>query len=72
MADNKVLSDIAKELDDNLLILPSSRHEIIILKEATASDVDWLKGMVMEVNGTQVAPEDFLSDSVYFFDAVEL
>lgn len=68
MADNKVLSDIAKELDDNLLILPSSRRELIILKEATASDVDWLKGMVMEVNSTQVAPEDFLSDSVYFFD----
>lgn len=63
------LKELAKELDSDLIILPSSVHEIII--KPTSGDLDELlycKVMVREVNRTHVTVEEFLSDSVYFYD----
>ena len=48
-------------------ILPSSIHEVLVITE-DGVDKDTLKGMVVDVNATQVAPEDKLTDSVYFYD----
>ena len=48
-------------------ILPSSIHEVLVITE-NGVDKDTLKGMVVDVNATQVAPEDKLTDSVYFYD----
>lgn len=56
---------------DQLYILPSSIHEVIILdatKPDTAGKTEDLKEMVREVNATQVAPKDKLSDHVYFYN----
>lgn len=47
-------------------ILPSSVHEVIILKQAfEQAFVD----MVKEVNGTMVSDEDYLSDNVFIYNA---
>uniref|UniRef100_UPI004056A596 DUF5688 family protein n=1 Tax=Acetatifactor sp. TaxID=1872090 RepID=UPI004056A596 len=70
MADMQELARISEQLKDDLCILPSSRHEVIILPANFINrdgDYTHLKEMVQEVNATQVAPEDFLSDNVYFF-----
>lgn len=53
-------------LKSDLYILPSSIHEIIVLPVDFRDDVTGLKDMVNTVNQTQVLPEEFLSDSVYF------
>ena len=71
IADNSVLKNIADELDSELILLPSSRHELIVLPYSMASDPDrWseLANMVNEINhnGT-VSDEDFLADSVYYY-----
>jgi len=58
-------------LGKGFYILPSSIHELIILPDDTGVDPDYLKDMICEVNATQVGPEDKLSDSLYFFDAVK-
>ena len=52
---------------ETFYILPSSVHEVLII---TMEDVnpEELKNMVMEVNSTQVAPNERLSDSVYFYN----
>lgn len=63
-----VLSEAADMLKSDLYILPSSIHEIIVLPVDFRDDVTGLKDMVNTVNQTQVLPEEFLSDSVYFFD----
>lgn len=63
-----VLSEAADMLKSNLYILPSSIHEIIVIPVDFRDDVAELKDMVNAVNQTQVLPEEFLSDSVYFFD----
>lgn len=49
-------------------ILPSSIHELIILPTTDDIDVDYLSGMVKEINRTTVSEKDFLSDHVYLFD----
>ena len=63
-----VLKDVADEVQDDLLILPSSVHEVLALPATGKQDnVDDFKGMVMAINESVVKSEDRLSDSVYFF-----
>lgn len=47
------------------IILPSSIHEIIITPRMEQSD-DAINAMIHEVNTTQVAPEEVLSDHYYY------
>ncbi len=63
-----VLKDFAQALNDNLYILPSSIHEIIMVPASLAGKASQLREMVVEINATQVQEEEVLSDSVYFFD----
>lgn len=53
---------------DSIYILPSSVHELILIPEKLADDVEYLKKMVEEVNATVVLPADILSNSVYKYD----
>lgn len=58
-------------VNDSFYVLPSSLHEIILVPETTAPDVEELEMMVHEVNVTQVSPQDRLSDYVYHYDKEE-
>jgi len=51
-----------------IYILPSSVHECILLPATPDTSVPELHAMVMEVNRTQVAPEEKLSDEIFYFD----
>lgn len=57
-----------KMFRESFYILPSSVHEIILLPEHAASSVEIMRNMVRDINFTQVAPEEVLSDNVYFYD----
>ena len=48
-------------------ILPSSLHEVILLKDDGTASVASLKDMVEQANRSVVAPMDILSDSVFYF-----
>ena len=63
----KVISDIMK---DDLIILPSSVHEIIFIKSEDAgyNFVGDLREMVENVNKEVVDREEFLSNNVYLYD----
>ena len=63
-----VLERCAEDLSSNLYILPSSIHEVILLAEGEMADPKELKKMIMQINRTQVAPEEVLSDSLYRYD----
>lgn len=52
-----------------LVILPSSIHEQILIPYTEHMEVDSLRAMVREINSTQVAEEEILSDSVYVYSA---
>lgn len=68
-----MLDDIRAKLDDNLVILPSSTREILIMKEKDALDVglDTVRAMVHEVNRDVVMQDnatEFLSDEILRYD----
>ena len=63
-----ILRKIAGKLQDNLVILPSSIHEVIILPEREAPSEREAADMVKEVNNTGLSPEEVLSNHVYRFD----
>jgi len=52
-----------------LLVLPSSIHEMIIVPVTDGMEnLDSFTAMAKEVNGTQVSPEEQLSDRAYFVE----
>ena len=53
-------------------ILPSSIHEVILVPESFGLEPERIQEMVKEINQTGVAPEEVLSDSVYYFDGEEI
>ncbi len=63
--------DVVKELSDQLntdfYILPSSIHEIILVKNKDKIDKNILREMVIDVNYTQVAEDEILSNNIYFY-----
>ena len=57
---------------NNMIILPSSIHEVICLPDSFENDMSVLISMVREVNATEVSATDKLSDNVYKFDGEKL
>ena len=66
---NRMALDQARAyLGEDIYILPSSRHEVIVVPvSAFADDVRLLRDMVAEVNRAEVDERDRLSDNVYFY-----
>ena len=67
----EVLEQMAEMYGGNYYILPSSTNEVILIKQDCGMSIEELKGMVQDVNATQVAPEEVLSSHVYAYDAKE-
>ena len=63
-----VLKKFALKMEDNLLVLPSSTHEMIVFCESRYADYQMLKRMVTEVNNDYVSEGEILSDKVYRYD----
>ena len=55
----------------NFFILPSSIHEVLLLRDDGQTDFRSLEMMVKEINASQVAPHERLTDNVYHYDALE-
>lgn len=66
-----VLEKLAAEIGQDFYILPSSVHEVIFLRDIRADGENALRDMIMEINRTQVAPEEVLSDQLYHYDVLE-
>lgn len=62
--------EIADKVGD-FYVLPSSVHETLIIPKDAGMELRDLEQMVQEVNQTQVAPQERLSDHVYEYDAKE-
>ena len=68
MCDEEVMSLIAEKLGSDLIVIPSSIHETIILKETENMSVRELNAMVEAVNAEAVNPQERLGNFVYRFD----
>ena len=60
-----VLEKFAEEVGKDLILLPSSVHEVLLLPDGGYSDYEALSALVQAVNETQVRREEWLSDHVY-------
>lgn len=70
------LKNFAQKFDSDVVILPSSVHEAILLPLEDNTNFDELKDMVHHVNHYQLDREEFLSDNIYLYrrdtDTVEI
>lgn len=66
-----VVEMFAEEMGEDIYILPSSIHEVILLPVSKALNSMELKAMVQEINMTQIPVEEVLSDHVYKFSVHE-
>lgn len=71
LAYEEFMDKAAERAGGDFYILPSSIHEILIVPDNGEMDLKALEDMVKEVNATQVAPQDKLTDSVYHYDSKE-
>ena len=65
-----IRQEIAEKVGD-FYMLPSSIHETLIIPKDAGMEFKELEQMVQEVNQTQMAPGERLSDHVYEYDAKE-
>ncbi|MBQ8559267.1 MAG: hypothetical protein IJ439_04710 [Tyzzerella sp.] len=68
---DRVLEDIANQIDEDFYILPSSIHEVIILPVSCSPSLAEINDMIVEINETQVTEEEVLSDHAYFYSKNE-
>ena len=66
--------EVVRRLGGSFYILPSSIHELIVVKatgDDSEGDAEGLKAIVEECNAdpNAIDPDEFLSDSVYYYDA---
>lgn len=66
--DKGTMDGIRKKLNSDFVIIPSSIHEVIILKVTPElMSVEEIKGMIGEVNTSSLDPKEVLSDHPYLY-----
>lgn len=69
--DKEVIEKLKEELGDTFYLIPSSVHEFLAIP-ADHNTLDFLINLVGEVNRSEVKPQDYLSDNVYFYNGEKL
>ena len=64
-----VMAGAAKLLSDSYFAIPSSIHEMLLVKESSCFTAAELAETLKEANESVVAPSDVLSYSIYHYDA---
>lgn len=67
----ELLKELGNRYGGGYYVIPSSIHEVLLLKDTGEEMADQLNAMVREVNETHVAPEERLSDHVYYYSVSE-
>lgn len=62
-----VLKGFGEKMGQDFYVLPSSVHEVILVPALPVTGPEILKDIVSDINRTQVAPDEVLADSVYFY-----
>ncbi|MFG6357956.1 MAG: hypothetical protein K1W26_14220 [Acetatifactor sp.] len=64
-----MLARAAQQMGGSFYILPSSIHEVILLRDETQSGGRQLHEMIEDINRNQLREEEVLSDYAYLYDA---
>ena len=66
-----VLKDFAEHIQADLILLPSSVHEVLLTPNLPETSYEDLSSMVTSINRQEVSPEEQLSNQVYLFSRKE-
>ena len=69
LAYQNFMEQAAERVGGDFYVLPSSIHEILLVRDDGSMNRADLEDMVRTVNATEVQPEDILTDSVYHYDS---
>ena len=69
----ELIQQISQNIGDDVYVLPSSVHEVLICPSGYLGEKDpaFLQQLVREVNGSVVEKQDQLTESIYFYDRNE-
>lgn len=65
-----LLSKIARQFHQDLIILPSSIHEVLIVPADSPEHMPFYSQMVREVNTTEVSEDEILSNHAYYYSRI--
>lgn len=68
----EVLNRAYEQLGEPYYVLPSSTHEVILVRESAGIPAEKMKQMVNDVNLSEVSPGDLLSFKVFRYDGRKL
>lgn len=63
-----IFEELAEQVNSDIFILPSSVHELLLIKASDGFEFSELINMVREVNATGVSIDEVLSDNIYKYD----
>lgn len=72
ITNNKILRHILDKVGEDIYVLPSSIHELIIIPASFTDDERYLTEMVYGINQNEVEPNERLSNDVYRVDYVSM
>ena len=64
---DRYLEEFSDRMDSEYYIIPSSIHEVILVPKENFMEPEEIRRMIREVNFTVVGPDDYLSDSLYYY-----
>ncbi len=65
--DDRIMKNVFEQVGKDFFVLPSSVHELLVVPRNLEMDAEQLKEMVISINESEVAPEERLSDNVYYY-----
>ena len=68
ITNNKILRHILDTVGEDIYVLPSSIHELIIIPASFSDDEKYLTEMVHDINQSMVEPQERLSNDIYRVD----
>lgn len=69
--DNDFMQEVAEKIGGDFYIIPSSIHELIAQPiEGNQMSIEEINDMIKQVNATQVAIEEVLSNNAYAYDSI--
>lgn len=63
----EVIRNFARLIKNNIYVLPSSIHEVILLPTDSVYEKEQLEAMVYEINQSEVPYEEVLSNHIYYY-----
>lgn len=63
-----VLQKISRQMNKDLIVLPSSIHEVILIPVNGNENYEEINRMISDINREEVAGEEVLSEHLYYYD----